>query len=402
MSQSRLRSVLLDVSLACSLAAAAVACSSGGGNAAPTGQSPDASDADASAATDAGAPAEGGSGGVDAGVRWIGRVDLSSDAGARFAWSGTGFKATVSGTTISVSLTTTGSTDPVYFQPVIDGTPGTRFAVPDGTQTVTLGSGLADADHAVELYRDTEGRYGTTVFGGFVDGTVKAPPASPGRLIEIVGDSISAGYGDLGSEQHPNFGADPEGGCPFSTQTESAYVAYGMVAARSLGADPSIVAVSGWGMYQDNVNNTSNVLPSVYADTLGLSHAPAWSFQPEPQAVVINLGTNDFAPVNMPTQAQFGGAYTAFIATVRAKYPDAWIFCTVGPLLFATGLADATADIQAVVASAQAAGDAKVQYLDFGQQNTSLGTGCQYHPNVTEQNAMATTLAGALRLALGW
>jgi hypothetical protein len=187
----------------------------------------------------------------------------------------------------------------------------------------------------------------------------------------------------------------------FSTATESAYAAYGPVAARSLGADPSVVAVSGWGMYRDNGNSTANVLPSVYANTLGMLGAPVWSFQPEPQAVVINLGTNDFYTGD-PGQTQFEGAYSAFIATVRAKYPDAWILCTVGPLLFGTGLAEAQVDIQAIVASAQSAGDSKVQYLDFGQQNTSLGTGCQYHPNTTEQKAMATTLAGALRLALGW
>jgi endoglucanase len=128
---------------------------------------------------------------------------------------------------------------------------------------------------------------------------------------------------------------------------------------------------------------------------------PTFSFQPEPQAVIINLGTNDFA-MGDPGQSQFEGAYSAFIATVRGKYPDAWIFCAVGPLLFGTNLATATNYIRAVVSSAQAGGDAKVQFLDFGQQNTSLGTGCQYHPNTTEHQAMATKLVATLRVALRW
>jgi hypothetical protein len=159
--------------------------------------------------------------------------------------------------------------------------------------------------------------------------------------------------------------------------------------------------MSGWGIYRDNANNTSNVLPLVYPNTLGTVAAPPWSFQPAPQAVVINLGTNDFYTGD-PGQTQFEGAYTAFIATVRGKYPDAWIFCTVGPLLYGTGLTSAQTYIQDVVSMAQAAGDTKVQYLDFGQQNTTLGTGCQYHPDKMEHQAMANTLIAALHTALGW
>lgn len=379
-------------------------CSSPGAAAPPRGSS-GLSDAAVSGSPAVATGDDGGTpdGGPEAGagVRWIGRVDLSSAGGPQFAWSGTGFAATVSGTTISVALTTTGSTDPVFFQPVIDGTPGARFSIANGSQTVMLASNLADGDHAVELYRETEGRYGVSSFQGFTAGTLQAAPVAPGRLIEVVGDSISAGYGDLGSEQHPNYGPDPDGGCTFSTQTESAYVTYGAVAARAVGADASLIAVSGWGIYRDNSNDTNNVLPAVYGDMLGLQIAPSWSFQPEPQAVVINLGTNDFA-MGDPGQTQFEGAYSAFVSTIRGKYPDAWIFCAVGPLLYGTGLTTATTYIQDVVANAQTAGDMKVQYLGFAEENTSLGTGCQYHPNVTEHQAMANTLVAALQSTLGW
>jgi hypothetical protein len=390
--------------LASLLAPVGAACSStktGGATNPPAegdGAAPsDAGTADAATSSEAGSDA----GVVALGARWVGRVDVSDPTAPTFAWSGTGFIATVSGSTISVKLKTIGSSDPIYFQPVIDGTPGARFAVPTGELTTTLASNLTDADHVVEVYRETEGRYGNSVFEGFTDGTPKDPPAPSGRLIEIVGDSISAGYGDLGSEQHPDFGPDPDGGCPFSTMTESAYATYGALAARALNADPSIVAVSGWGIYRDNGNSTSNVLPLVYADTLGLSPTPVWGFQPEPQAVVINLGTNDFANGD-PGQAAFEGAYTAFIGTVRGKYPDAWVLCTVGPLLFGTGLTMAQTYIQDVVSAAQSSGDMKVRYLDFGEENTSLGTGCQYHPNTTEHQTMATELVSALQADLGW
>ena len=61
--------------------------------------------------------------------------------------------------------------------------------------------------------------------------------ADPGRVVEIVGDSISAGFGNLGSETHPGYGPDPTGGCGFTTDTESAYLTYGAVAARALGIE---------------------------------------------------------------------------------------------------------------------------------------------------------------------
>jgi hypothetical protein len=159
---------------------------------------------------------------AEAGVRWVGRVDIGDPALPRFAWSGSGLVATVSGTTISIRLKTEGASDPVFFQPVVDGTPGQRFSVPSSEQTIALGTGLGDGNHVVELYRETEGRYGDSVFLGFAEGILKAPPTGEGRLIEVVGDSISAGYGNLGMEEHPNYGPDPNGGCRFSTETESA------------------------------------------------------------------------------------------------------------------------------------------------------------------------------------
>ncbi len=352
-----------------------------------------------------GARATGGASGdspLASRVRWVGRVDASDPAAVQFAWSGTGFIANIEGSAISVKLKTQNvGSNPPYFQAVVDGELGERFVLSEGEQTVRLATDLAPGDHTVELYRETEGQYAATTFEGVVDGTLKSPPADPGRLIEIVGDSISAGYGNLGEEQHPNYGADPTGGCHFSTETESAYQTYGARAGRALQADVSVVAISGWGIYRNYDGNTSGNLPSIYANTLGTASTPAWGFSPSPQAVVINLGTNDFAK-GEPGEDQFKDAYRGLVSTIRGKYPDAWIFCTVGPLLWGTGLASAQSYLQAIVSDAKSAGDARVQYLDFGQQDTSKGTGCDYHPNLIEHQAMADVLVPALQSALGW
>jgi hypothetical protein len=360
--------------------------------ASPDGSSPDGSTLDAGDST----PPEADSNFSPPGIRWIGRVDTSpptAGALARFAWSASGFVASVSGSTLSVQLQTEGATSSAFFMPVIDGTPGARFQVMTGTaQTVVLASGLAAGAHTVEVYRESEGMFGDDLFFGFPDGKLGAPPPASGRLIEIVGDSISAGYGNLGSVTHPPY----SGGCTFSLDTQSAYASYGAVLGRTLGAEVSIVARSGWGMYRDGSGNTANVLSSIYGNTLGAEASPAWSFDLKPDAVVIDLGTND-SSMGDPGQP-YEDAYVAFLRTVRGHYPAAWIFLTIGPMTSDPLLTTMRTHLANVVTTL---GDAKVTKVDIPTQDTTM-TGCDFHPDSAEDMTMAAALAPTIKTKLGW
>ena len=145
-----------------------------------------------------GGPGADGGGMTAAGVRWVGRVDNSDAAGPRFSWSGSGFVATFSGTSLDVKLK---NSDAFVFQPVIDNQPGAQLAVAKGEASRTLATGLAAGVHTVALYRQTEGGYGTSQLLGVTvgGGALRAPKPASGRLIEVVGDSISCGYGDRGT-----------------------------------------------------------------------------------------------------------------------------------------------------------------------------------------------------------
>lgn len=335
-----------------------------------------------------------GGGGNREGVRWLGRVDARDPAAVKFAWSGTGLLATIEGTKVSVRLQTEGATDTVFFQPVIDGTPGERFEVPLGAaQTVVLADGLAAGPHRVELYRESEGAQGVSTFLGFVDGKVVGSPIEPTRLIEIVGDSITAGYGSLGKDVHPPW----DQSCPFSLDTESAYVTYGALVARALGAEASIIARSGWGIYRDNGDNTANVLPAIFGNTLGTTAAPAYDFARKPDAVIINLGTNDSAGDDDPG-VPYEDAYVAFLATLRGKYPDSWVFLTIGPMTGETLLPVMRAHLDNVVSRVN---DPKITSVELEVQDAST-TGCDYHPDIDEHERMATALTAALKSKLGW
>jgi hypothetical protein len=376
----------------------------GAGNAAAgNGASGGGSGGSAGSSSQGTAGTSGSAGGeqvIAAGVRWVGRVDVSDPQAIKLAWSGTGFIGTFTGPVVSAKLKTVGDGD-IFFQPVVDGKPGTRFSVGSAEKTVELAGGLAAGEHRVELYRETEGKgFGYSVFSGFAAGTPAAPPASSGRLIEVIGDSISAGYGNLGSEQHVGGGPDPGGGCRFTTETESAYLAYGHVAARAVDADASVLAGSGWGIYSDNGGNTANVMPTLFGNVLGEQSTPAWPFTHQPQAVVINLGTNDASAKNL-TADKFKPAYSAFIATIRGKYPNALILCALGSMLGGTDRDNAQKYLNEVIADLTAKGDQKVKLLDLGTQDVTM-TGCDWHPSTAEQARMGMLLASELKASLGW
>ena len=346
----------------------------------------------------------GGDGGADgttvvaAGVRWMGRVDTTNPAAPRFAWSGTGFAAQFSGTSVGVDLQ---NEDAYFFQAVIDGQKGARFQVAKGRATQVVATGLAAGSHTLELYREIETYYGTSQFFGITQATLQPPPPSRGRLLEFVGDSISAGYGNLGSEPHvqePQTNVQSPILCPFSFATESAYMSYGAVAARALSADASIIAESGWGVYRDRTGGTDEVLPKVYDRIFGNDATPVWDFRTKPQAVVINLGTNDFAPGD-PGNA-FATALGAFVDTVRGRYPAAWIFCAVGTMLTNAEHAQALSYTQSVITAR--GGDAgKVAVVNLGVQDTT-NTGCDWHPSAAEHQRMADVLVPVLKQKLGW
>ena len=347
------------------------------------------------AVADAGTPDAGGAGDdlgpqnvIAAGVRWFGRVDTVTDPDhPRFAWSATGFVAGVTGGTFSVDLENDG---PFMFKAVVDGEPQPPFAVTPGEGTYVLADGLPDGTHTVALYRQTEGWYGVSqLLALTVDGgTLLPPPAAAPRLIEVVGASVSCGYGNLGTAP-----------CGFTFPTESAFDAYESVAARAVGAELSVVAISGRGVYRNSDGSMTDTMPQIYERTFASTAKPAWDFRVTPQVVVINLGKNDLA-VGDPGPA-FVDAYVTFTSALRERYPNAYIVCTTGPNLGDANHAIQLAYVDAALDMRQAAGDDRIERLDW-PEDTADDQGCDGHPNAAKHQVMGDALADLLRVRLGW
>ena len=172
--------------------------------------------------------------------------------------------------------------------------------------------------------------------------------------------------------------------------------------ARALGAELSTIATSGQGAYRNYGGDMMNTMPMVYDRTLTNAATPAWDFRVAPQAVVINLGTNDISNNKGDPGMPFRDAYLGLVQTVRMKYPQALIVCIIGPLLSGAELDAIRGHLTAVVSARRTAGDTKIELFDQIAAQTSDKAACQYHPNVAENQLMADLLTAELRTRLTW
>ncbi|MGC4094479.1 MAG: SGNH/GDSL hydrolase family protein [Polyangiaceae bacterium] len=320
-------------------------------------------------------------------LRFVGRVDRSDPAGARFAWSGSGFVARFQGSSVSVKLSAG------QFTVLVDGAEKPKL-VADGNMT-ELASGLAPGEHTVEVYRRTEANQGESQLLGIDFGSGKALPPSPApaRRLEIVGDSITCGYGNEG----------PNRDCHFSPDTENHYLSYAALTARALGAELHTIAWSGKGVvcnYGDGASSCVDPLPTYYERTLPARADSRWDFsQWQAQAVVVNLGTNDFSTQEDPTPAEFEAAYKALLARIRTNYPEATILLTNGPMLGGADLTLVRTSLQNIVTSLN---DPKIKAFELAPTAEADGWGCDWHPSLATHRKMADQLTAVLKTALAW
>jgi hypothetical protein len=344
----------------------------------------------AGGATAGGAAGMGGQGGsppvLEPGLRWLGRVQ-KTPTGARFAWPGTGFIARFNGTAAKLSM----KTDQVdYFQLVVDGQV-TLLTTQAGAHDYDLGQNLTAGEHTLVLWRRTEGFNGSVEITkvDFPGGELLAPPAPSNKRLEVVGDSISVGFGVECKSIDEQF----------AYPTENNYQTYEAIAARVLSAELVTTAISGIGMWRDVNGNLGVQMPDFYLRTLQSDGNASWDFKSyTPGAVVVNLGTNDFAKGD-PGQP-FVDAYVTFVTGVRGRYPAARLFLAVSPMLGGANRTKIQGYLNQVKTTRAGQGDQNIAIIELAQPAQDAW-GCG-HPNGATHAIMAGVLEQALTQDLGW
>jgi lysophospholipase L1-like esterase len=351
----------------------------GTGGVAPAGRS--------SAGTSGKVGTSGGAGSAATpGVRIVGRTEMGTD-GLRFAWPGVSFSARFRGTQASIQLSDAANKN--EFEVILDDVPmQAPLVTASGQTTYPVATNLADREHELVVWRRTEAYDGPTEFLGLTGfsatGGLLAPPDPAPHRIEAIGDSITVGYGNEGTLP-----------CTADTTNENNYLAYASVAARELNADIVTIAWSGIGVYRNygEAGPSTDTMPTRYDRAVPNETGSTWDFSRfTPDAVVINLGTNDYSTHGDPGQP-FVDAYASFVEHVRTKYPSAYIFC----LIQARG---SDVNINQVVAMMKSSGDQAIESFDINV--TAGGNGCDDHPDVAKDRAMGDKLASELKNVLGW
>jgi hypothetical protein len=287
-----------------------------------------------------------------------------------------------------------------FFYAIVDNDEAKAFKFEsDGTKKdITLAENLPNGKHSLLLYKLSNNTSANFLYGFEVGGKAELlnPSKLPKRKIEFYGNSITAGHA-VDVPQGMN-----ESGAP---QFFNSYYTYAALTARHYNAQSSFIARSGIGIM---ISWFPEIMPEVYDRLDPFDPASKWDFSKyTPDVVVINLFQNDYWLTNMPNHEQFKQrfgtkkptedfiikSYQDFVASIRAKYPDAHIICALGSMNATEAGSKWPGYIEKAIAGLK---DEKIYSVFFPYKKTPG------HPNKKEQQAMADQLIRFIDKTVKW
>ena len=216
-------------------------------------------------------------------------------------------------------------------------------------------------------------------------GCLADKPKNNSLYIEFIGDSITAGYGNLWTKESPD-PSNQSGTALYQDGTQT----YAFLAAELLQADISVVGCSGIGIDKGYTNQNGNGyrMRDFYEMTsYTRSKTEAYDFENAriPDLVVINLGTNDMSVGS--TEEDFKAGVRELIDFVRTSY-DSKV-----PIVWAYGMmSDGRYQwVQSVID--ELGGTAEALYMCELVRNKEGGNS---HPSLTAHNIASQQLIGFL------
>jgi len=326
-------------------------------------------------------------------IYYQGRIDKSDDSQYSFSWSGVQISILLTGSSSIAPIMDSGGEN--YFDVVID---FAMFPMINVTSSTAQPYNITDTLHLdpnetynIILVKRTEAAIGVVNFYGFeVDANAKllTYPNIPARTIEFIGDSITCGYGDLGVPP-----------CEFEAITEDNFMTYGALISRELEAELYVEAWSGRGVVRNygspNTTSINGTMPMLYPLTIPTETSNTWDFEQfSPDALVINLGTNDYSTQPVPPQSVFQNGYINFVNYIKQQYSNRLptIFLVCGPLI-SDPCCSYVQNVATIVGAV---------YIDMQGILNQNDYGCNGHPNTSGHAKMASIASPIIQKNMGW
>lgn len=322
-------------------------------------------------------------------ITYVGRVLHQENGDVSFDWSGVTVRVRFKGTGLAMSYNDTRAN---YFNVWVDEAPSAKqqqVIKTKGDGTVVLAEGLRNGEHEVVFQKRTEGEQGTVTIHGFTtDGSFLQAGAPAQRLIEVIGDSYTCGYGT--ESNHAND--------PFLAETENCNLTYAAIAGRYFGADIRLISHSGCGVVRNYDDGKTPYMPERFLQTFDMSGDHPWNGDGRiPDIVIIYLGTNDFSCSKQPSLESWIAGCGGLLDSIRSSYgPDVPI------LMVASRANDLLGDyVRSVV---QWRHDPKLAWTSI-QSNihdnvTELGA--SWHPNYAGHRKVAMAFIPYISTLTGW
>jgi len=252
-----------------------------------------------------------------------------------------------------------------------------------------LASNLSAENHQLSVLRRTEGQFGISTFIGILlddAGILVKSNNTLKRKIQFIGDSITCSYGILGKEP-----------CSDIRGNEDDYLSYGPQIARALNAEVQISCYQGKGIIHnyDSPNvYSSDPFPLYWNRSFSIDKNPVWDFSEWiPDAVVINLGTNDYSSPPHPTFQEFSFAYKQFISRIMTDYsPNVTFFLVCGPM----------SKVECPTIQEVAESFASGVYFIYIPFLKGSEIGCYSHPSVSGAQVMKDACLPIIQKAMNW
>lgn len=327
-------------------------------------------------------------------VSFTGRTETLKDGSVRYDWTGVYMQTCFTGGAISIIVSDTGKS---YYNIFIDGRLIKKILITGiEPHNIILAKNLSRDKHILYLQKCTEGQYGCTTIHKICIAKSAYLTSVPrkNRKIEVIGDSYTCGFGVESKCASDTFRLD----------TENSNFAYGCLIARYFDADYILTAHSGQGMVRDwadssqvSKENMSSRYPMIYDNFYDNRNYNFKSYIP--QLVIINLGTNDFSPTAIPTDAQYEGAYIKMIKMIKSKYGnDVKILCVI-PHSASLYLSACLSDLSNYISSMEGVYIANAMP---GIVTEKSDMGASWHPNISGQQKIAMTLIPKISAIMGW